>query len=141
MTNPYRMLEQWPHPGDIKSGAAIGIVPDGKGGVWLQHRSAPAIVHIDPLGNITRRFDVTFSSAHGMWRDRDGNFWASARDGSIRYFIEGTRPEGLGADELGNVFGGLTGGCNASPSGGCLQKFVRKIAAGAKRSPASGGAQ
>jgi streptogramin lyase len=76
MTNPYRMLEQWPHLGDIKPGAAIGIVPDGKGGVWLQHRPVPAIVHIDPSGNITKRFDVTFSSAHGMCRDRDGNFWA-----------------------------------------------------------------
>jgi WD40 repeat protein len=333
MTNPYRMLEQWPHLGDIKPGAAIGIVPDGKGGVWLQHRSAPAIIHIDSSGNITKRFDVTFSQAHGMCRDRDGNFWAidsgpfgdapdagvrgnqvfkfdpdgkllltlgqagvskagpdtflqpaactatpdgniiiadghwprpssapqdgdrlvwysrdgkfikefgkhgrkpgefmgphgmafdskgrlfvadrsnnriqifdkdmnvvdewrhfgrpsnvwilkddtllvsdsesnqriggavdapegadgirnpgwkngirigSARDGSIRYFIEGTRPEGLGADEAGNVFGGLTGGCNASPSGGCLQKFVRKATPGVKRPPASASAR
>lgn len=49
----------------------------------------------------------------------------SARDGSLRQFIPGTRPEGLGADELGNVFGGLTGGCDASRSGGCLQKFVK----------------
>ena len=31
-----------------------------------------------------------------------------------------------GADELGNIFGGLTSGCDASPSGGCLQKFVKK---------------
>jgi len=43
----------------------------------------------------------------------------------------GTRPEGLAADDVGNIFGGLTGGCDASPSGGCLQKFVRK-SAGAK---------
>src|SRR6185295_13741470 len=27
MNNPYRMLENWPHLGDIKPGAAIGIVP------------------------------------------------------------------------------------------------------------------
>jgi hypothetical protein len=27
---------------------------------------------------------------------------------------------------MGNVFGGLTGGCNVSASGGCLQKFVKK---------------
>src|SRR4051794_31167125 len=47
MNNPYRMLEGWPHLGDIKPGAAIGIIPDGKGGVWLQHRSVPAILHID----------------------------------------------------------------------------------------------
>jgi hypothetical protein len=50
----------------------------------------------------------------------------SAKDGSLRYFIEGTNPEGLAADELGNVFGGLTGGCDQSKSGGCLQKFVRR---------------
>jgi len=52
----------------------------------------------------------------------------SAKDGSIRYFIEGTRPEGMAADELGSVFGGLTGGCDQSASGGCLQKFVKKAA-------------
>jgi len=28
----------------------------------------------------------------------------SAKDGSLTYFIEGTRPEGLAADELGNIF-------------------------------------
>jgi sugar lactone lactonase YvrE len=50
----------------------------------------------------------------------------SAKDGSLKYFIEGTRPEGMAADELGNIYGGLTGGCDASPSGGCLQKFVKK---------------
>jgi sugar lactone lactonase YvrE len=49
----------------------------------------------------------------------------SARDGSLDHFIPGTRPEGLAADERGNIFGGLTGGCDASPSGGCLQKWVR----------------
>jgi WD40 repeat protein len=317
MNNPYRMLESWPHLGDIKPGAAIGILPDGKGGVWLQHRSVPAILHIDSSGNILRQFDVTFSSSHGLCQDQDGNLWAadsgtfndsadtgvrgnqvfkfspdgkllltlgqagvskagpdtflqpvacratpdgniliadghwprptkgpqdgdrlvwftrdgkfikefgshgrkpgefmgphglafdskgrlfvadrsnnriqifdkdmkvvdswtqfgrpsgvwilkddtlivsdsesnnriggpddapegggnairnpgwkngvrigSAKDGSLKYFIEGTRPEGLAADELGNIFGGLTGGCDASKSGGCLQKFV-----------------
>src|SRR4051794_33341942 len=42
LNNPYRMIENWPHLGTIKPGAAIGIVPDGQGGVWLQHRSDPA---------------------------------------------------------------------------------------------------
>jgi sugar lactone lactonase YvrE len=320
ISNPYRMLPKWPNLGTIKPGSAIGIVPDGTGGVWLQHRSEPGIVYIDARGEITKRFDgVTFSSAHGFCRDRDGNFWAldsgpfgdspdagkrgnqvfkyspegkllltlgqagvgragrdtflqpsacretpdgliliadghwprpttmpqdgdrlvwftrdgkfvkefgrhgrrpgefmgphglafdsqgrlfvadrsnnriqifdkdmnlvdewrhfgrpsnlwilkddtllvadsesnnyiggpptapegggsvirnpgwkngirigSAKDGSLRHFIEGTRPEGLGADEAGNIFGGLTGGCDTSLSGGCLQKFVRK---------------
>ncbi|HEY7187823.1 MAG TPA: hypothetical protein VH436_14805 [Vicinamibacterales bacterium] len=317
--NPYRMLSKWPNLGTIKPGAAIGIVPDGTGGVWLQHRSVPAMLHIDSSGEITQRFDVTFSSSHGLCRDRDGNFWAadsgpfndapdagvrgnqifkyspegkllltlgkagvgkagtdtflqpaacretpdgnilvadghwprptkmqqdgdrlvwftrdgtfikefgrhgskpgefmgphglafdsqgrlfvadrsnnrvqvfdknmkfvaewkqfgrpsgiwilkddtlivsdsestfpiggppdapegggnavrnptgqngirigSARDGALRAFIPNTRPEGLAADELGNIFGGLTAGCNESPSGGCLQKFVKQ---------------
>ena len=315
----YRMLPAWPHLGTIKPGAAIGIVPDGTGGVWLQHRSVPAILHINASGDIIKQFDVTFSSSHGLCRDRDGNLWAadsgpfndapdagvrgnqifkfspegkllltlgkagvaktgtdtflqpagcietpdgniliadghwprptnsqqdgdrlvwytrdgkfikefgrhgskpgefigphglafdsqgrlfvadrsnnriqvfdkdmkfvdewrhfgrpsgvailkddtlvvsdsessqpiggppdapegggnairnpgwqngirigSAKDGSLRLFIPGTRPEGMAADELGNVFGGLTGGCDASPSGGCLQKFVKQ---------------
>src|SRR6185369_11743936 len=52
--------------------------PDEKGGVWLQHRSVPAMLHIDASGEITQRFDnVTFSSSHGLCRDRDGNFWAA----------------------------------------------------------------
>jgi sugar lactone lactonase YvrE len=50
----------------------------------------------------------------------------SARDGSLRYFIPGTLPEGLAGDELGNIYAGLTGNCGASPSGGCLQKWVRQ---------------
>jgi hypothetical protein len=50
----------------------------------------------------------------------------SAKDGSLRYYQQGTRPEGMGADNAGNVFAGLTGNCDASPSGGCLQKWVRK---------------
>src|SRR5579862_8779673 len=62
MANPYRMLENWPHLGNIPPGAAIGIVPDGKGGVWLQHRSVPGILHIDASGNILKQFDATFSS-------------------------------------------------------------------------------
>lgn len=318
MSNPYRMLPNWPRLGDIKPGAAIGIVPDGKGGVWLQHRSVPAIVHIDANGTIDQKFDVSFALSHGFCEDRDGNFWAldggpfvenaditgkggqifkytrdgkrlltlgqagvlkagtdtflypsacvatpegdvliadghwprpkaaqqdgdrlvwysrdgkylkefgrfgqkpgefmgphglafdsqgrlfvadrsnnriqifdrsmnlidewrhfgrpsalailrddtlvvadsesnqfipgsaaspegatairnpgwktgirigSAKDGSLKHFIEGSRPEGVAADERGNIFGGLTGGCDKSPSGSCLQKFVRK---------------
>jgi streptogramin lyase len=70
------MLENWPHLGDIKPGAAIGIIPEGKGGVWLQHRSAPSILHIDPSGNIVKRWEVTYVQAHGFCQDQDGNFWA-----------------------------------------------------------------
>jgi sugar lactone lactonase YvrE len=49
----------------------------------------------------------------------------SAVDGSLAHFVAGTRPEGLAGDEIGNIFAGLTGRCDASPSGGCLQKWVR----------------
>ncbi len=320
MVNPYRMLDRWPHFGGIVSGAAIGIIPDGKGGTWLHHRSEPPIIHFDADGSIVKRFgEGMFVQAHGFCQDRDGNFWAgdsgpftdtpgtagrgfqmfkfspdgkvlltlgkagvskagqdtfvgptacaiapngdimiadghwprpttaqqdgdrvmrftkdgkfvsefgklgskpgefmgphalafdsqgrlfvadrsnnrvqvfdrnmnfldewrhfgrpsgvailkddtlivadsesnrsiggppqapegggnairnpgwkngirvgSAKDGSLKYFVPGTRPEGMAADEQGNIFGGLTGGCDASPSGGCLQKFVKR---------------
>jgi hypothetical protein len=321
MANPYRVVAKWPNLGTIKPGAAIGIIPDGKGGTWLHHRSEPPILHIDASGNVVRQFgNGMFVQAHGFCQDRDGNFWAgdsgpfqdnpstkgrgfqlfkfspdgkvlltlgragvskadkattfigptacavapngeiivadghwprptdaqqdgdrlvriktdgsfvaeygklgagpgefmgphalafdsqgrlfvadrsnnrvqifdrdmkfvddwrhfgrpsgivvlrddtlivadseshqfiggppqapegggsvlrnpgwgngirigSAKDGSLRYYVQGTRPEGMSADELGNLFAGLTGGCDASPSGGCLQKWVRK---------------
>jgi sugar lactone lactonase YvrE len=48
----------------------------------------------------------------------------SARDGSLTGFIEGTNPEGMAGDEMGNIFAGLTGGCQTSKSGGCVQKWV-----------------
>jgi hypothetical protein len=320
MANPYRVIPSWPQLGDIKPGAAIGIIPDGKGGTWLHHRSEPPILHIEASGKVDRRFgNGMFVQAHGFCQDRDGNFWAgdsgpfadnpatkgrgfqlfkfspdgkvllslgkagvskagtdtfigptacaiapngdiivadghwprptdaqqdgdrlvrlktdgtfvaqygkmgtapgefmgphalafdsqgrlfvadrsnnrvqvfdrnmqfvdewrqfgrpsgiailrddtlivadsessqfiggppqapegggnivrnpgwgngirigSAKDGSLRYYVQGTRPEGMGADNEGNVFAGLTGNCDASPSGGCLQKWVRK---------------
>ena len=320
MANPYRVTPNWPRLGDIKPGAAIGIIPDGKGGTWLHHRSEPPILHLDASGAVDRRFgNGMFVQAHGFCQDRDGNFWAgdsgpfadnpatkdrgfqlfkfspdgkvllslgkagvskagtdtfigptacaiapngdiivadghwprptdaqqdgdrvvrlktdgtlvaqygkmgtapgefmgphalafdsqgrlfvadrsnnrvqifdrdmqfvdewrhfgrpsgiailrddtlivadsessqfiggppqapegggnvvrnpgwgngirigSAKDGSLRYFVQGTRPEGMGADNEGNVFAGLTGNCDASPSGGCLQKWVKK---------------
>jgi DNA-binding beta-propeller fold protein YncE len=321
MASPYRVLPMWPRLGDIKPGAAIGIIPDGKGGTWLHHRSEPPILHITAAGDVDRRFgNGMFVQAHGFCQDRDGNFWAgdsgpfadnpqtkgrgfqlfkfspdgkvlltlgkagvskadkattfigptacaiapngeiivadghwprptdaqqdgdrlvriktdgsfvaeygkmgtapgefmgphalafdsqgrlfvadrsnnrvqifdrnmqfvdewrqfgrpsgiailrddtmivadsessqfiggppqapegggnvvrnpgwgngfrvgSAKDGSLRYYQQGTRPEGMGADNDGNVFAGLTGNCDSSPSGGCLQKWVRK---------------
>ena len=57
----------------------------------------------------------------------------SAKDGSLRYFIAATRPEGMGADDQGNIFGGLTGQCSSAgadkptPGGpNCLQKWAKK---------------
>ena len=66
MANPYQMLENWPHLGDIKPGAAIGIIPDGRGGTWLHHRSEPPILHFDAAGNILKSFgNGMFVQAHG----------------------------------------------------------------------------
>ena len=77
MANPYRVTPNWPRLGDIKPGAAIGIIPDGKGGTWLHHRSEPPILHIDASGAVDRRFgNGMFVQAHGFCQDRDGNFWA-----------------------------------------------------------------
>ena len=77
MANPYRVIPNWPRLGDIKPGAAIGIIPDGKGGTWLHHRSEPPILHIDASGAVDRRFgNGMFVQAHGFCQDRDGNFWA-----------------------------------------------------------------
>lgn len=50
----------------------------------------------------------------------------NARDGSLQHFIPGTRPEGMAADHQGNIFAGLVSGCDASPSGGCLQRWVKQ---------------
>src|SRR5688572_30155570 len=76
MANPYRMMEKWPTFGPSRSGAAIGIIPDGKGGTWLHHRSEPPILHVDASGKVVQTFgDKMFVQAHGFCRDRDGNFW------------------------------------------------------------------
>jgi len=61
---------------------------------------------------------------NGGWKN--GIRIGSAKDGSLKYFIPDTLPEGLGADEQGNIYAGLTTGCDTSRSGGCLQKWVRK---------------
>ena len=78
MANPYRMLEKWPmlNPG-MKWGAAIGLIPDGKGGVWMMFRSEPPINHIEATGRITASFGQdALVQAHGFCRDTDGNLWA-----------------------------------------------------------------
>ena len=48
----------------------------------------------------------------------------SAKDGSLWGFIDGTDPEGVGADDLGNVFAGLTRAPRLSPP--LLQKWVKE---------------
>ena len=48
----------------------------------------------------------------------------SAKDGSLLAFIDGTDPEGLGADDRGNVFAGLTRARRADPP--LVQKWVKE---------------
>jgi sugar lactone lactonase YvrE len=77
MVNPYRLVENWPKLGNIAPGPAIGIIPDGKGGVWLLHRSDPPLLHIDAAGNVVKTMaEGLFGTVHAFCRDRDGNFWA-----------------------------------------------------------------
>ena len=78
MSNPYRMIENWPtlNPG-MKWGAAINFLPDNKGGTWVLLRTEPPISYFDASGKIVKSMGQgTFVQAHGMCRDRDGNFWA-----------------------------------------------------------------
>lgn len=78
MSNPYRMVESWPtlNPG-MKWGAAINFIPDNQGGTWALLRTEPPIVHFDASGKITQTMgEGLFVQAHGLCRDRDGNFWA-----------------------------------------------------------------
>ena len=84
MANPYQMVKNWPQLGSIKIGEAIGMVPDGKGGLWYQHRENPPILRIDASGKVVKGFgDGMFAEAHGLCMDRDGNLWAgdSGRNG------------------------------------------------------------
>ena len=78
MTNPYRIVPDWPTlPEGVRWGAAIGLIPDGTGGTWMLFRSEPPINYIDADGNITKSFgEGVFVQAHGFCMDSDGNLWA-----------------------------------------------------------------
>ena len=78
MHNPYLMLGGWATlPEGVEWGAVIGIIPDGEGGVWIQHRSEPPIMWFDSTGTVNESFgEGMFVMAHGFCRDHDGNFWA-----------------------------------------------------------------
>ena len=108
-------LDSWKHFGR-PSGITILkddtlIVADSESGRWLAGPSTAP----DGAG-------VAFRNVGWKQGIRIG----SARDGSLREFIDGTNPEGMAADEIGNIFAGLTGGCPVSKSGGCIQKWVKK---------------
>ena len=78
MNNPYRMVEGWGQlPEGVLWGSSIGILPDGRGGAWLHHRSDPPIVKLDADGRTVKAFgEGMFVQAHGFCMDRDGNLWA-----------------------------------------------------------------
>ena len=78
MSNPYRVLDGWASlPEGVEWGGVIGLIPDGEGGVWIQHRSEPPIIHFDGTGAVVGSFgEGMFVMAHGFCRDHDGNFWA-----------------------------------------------------------------
>src|SRR5260370_19038274 len=85
MVNPYRLVENWPKLGTIAPGPAIGIIPDGKGGVWLLHRSDPPLLHIDAAGNVVKTMaEGMFGTVHPFCRDRAGSFWPGD-SGPFRY--------------------------------------------------------
>lgn len=107
-------LDSWKHFGR-PSGVAILkddtlIVADSESGISL---AGPA-ESLEGKGPAFRNIG---------WRQgiRIGN----AKDGSMKMFIDGTNPEGMGADERGHIYAGLTTGCQVSKSGGCAQKWVR----------------
>ncbi len=78
MSNPYVLVEGWGElPEGALWGAAIGIIPDGRGGTWIHHRSDPPIIKLDAAGKVVKSFgDGMFVQAHGFCMDQDGNIWA-----------------------------------------------------------------
>ena len=87
-----------------------------------------------PIGMAIAADDVLYVSASessksiaGVERNpgwKNGIRIGSTKDASLWAFIDGTDPEGLGADALGNVFAGLTRASRLSPP--LLQKWVNK---------------
>ena len=57
MTNPYRLIESWPTllPNQ-EWGAAIGLLPDNTGGLWMMFRSEPPINYNGSSGVISKSF-------------------------------------------------------------------------------------
>lgn len=78
MQSPYKIVPDWPHlPEGRTWGAAIGLIPDNTGGLWMLFRSEPPIAYVDAEGNFTRQFGGgVIVQAHGFCIDHDGNIWA-----------------------------------------------------------------
>src|SRR5690606_24084783 len=71
MTNSYRLVENWPTlPQGQEWGAAIGLIPDDSGGLWMLFRSEPPIVYVNADGQVTKRFgEGLIVQAHGFCMD------------------------------------------------------------------------
>jgi len=78
MDNPYELIENWPTLlAGQEWGAAIGLIPDDTGGLWMLFRSEPPINYINADGQILKSFgDGMIVQAHGFCMDNDGNLWA-----------------------------------------------------------------
>ena len=94
MSNPYRLVEGWPTlPDGMTWGAAIGIIPDDKGGAWMMFRSEPPINYIDASGKFTKSFARgLLVQGHGFCMDHDGNLWV----GDSGPFMEDASTAGRG---------------------------------------------
>ena len=164
MTNPYRMLENWPtlRPG-MEWGAAIGLIPDNTGGTWMMFRSEPPINYIDASGTITKSFGEGTSSCRrtaSVWTttatcgpataDRSGttrrpgdgafSFTSSVRTGSL---LMSLGKAGVSAVAGEDTFIGPTA-CAVAPNGDILVAdghWPRPVGRPAGRRPASCGSR
>ena len=78
MDNPYELIENWPTLlAGQEWGAAIGLIPDDTGGLWMLFRSEPPISYINADGQILKSFgDGMIVLANGFCMDNDCNLWA-----------------------------------------------------------------
>jgi len=105
--NPYRVAEGWPQlPAGITWGAVISVDADGRGNIWVFHRSEPTILEFDPTGKLIKSLGKDmFVQAHGMTIDRDGNIWvtdAQGKDGKGHQVFK-LSPEGKVLMTLGKA--------------------------------------
>lgn len=91
-------------------------------GLWITKKDMLVVSdsESDPKGFWPAEDKRPPATRNSGWQNgiRVGN----AKDGSLQYFIPGTYPEGLGVDEMGTIFGGVTTGL---PEAVGITKFVR----------------
>src|SRR2546422_492486 len=96
MTNPYRMLEKWPHLGDIKAGADTFLQP----AAW---RATPDGNIVIADGHWPRPTKAPLDGDRLVWFTRDGKFLKEfGRHG--RKPGEFMGPHGLAFDSIGRLF-------------------------------------